>query len=75
MPVDVSSYLIRMWRETDPQPAPGWRYEVEHIQSGRRWSFETTKALLAFMASQAETPPDLGGEYKTIASDQMSSLR
>ena len=56
MPVEVSSYLIRLWRETvAPAPAPEWQSEVEHLQSGQRWSFETIAALLTFMAAQAET--------------------
>lgn len=58
MPVEVNSYLIRLWRETDAttDPTPEWQSEVEHLQSGQRWSFETTAALLAFMAVRAATP-------------------
>jgi hypothetical protein len=60
MPVEVSSYLIRLWRETGtvPEPAPEWRSEVEHLQSGQRWSFQTVPALLAFMTAQTQCPPD-----------------
>jgi hypothetical protein len=41
---EYASFLIRMWREVDPTaPDVGteWRGEIEHIQSGRQWSFDT----------------------------------
>jgi len=58
MTVEVSSYLIRLWRDAlpAPTPAPEWHCEVEHIQSGQRWSFETADALIAFITTQTHTP-------------------
>ena len=58
IPVEVSSYLIRLWREIAPSaPAPEWHCDIEHLQSGQHWSFETAAALLAFMAAQTQHPP------------------
>jgi hypothetical protein len=40
---DYASFLIRMWRETDPtvpDEVAEWRGEVEHIQSGGRRKFD-----------------------------------
>lgn len=58
------SFLVRLWRERSPEsPAPptDWHSEVEHIQSGRRWSFSTLDELLAFLRRQAEDPKVLDG--------------
>lgn len=50
------SFLVRMWREPSSEQ-PGartvWRGEVEHIQTGRRYAFETVEALLDFSRQQA----------------------
>jgi hypothetical protein len=57
------SFLIRLWREESPevlQPAVDWQGEVEHIQSGRRWTFSTLDGLLSFLRRQAEEPEVLG---------------
>ena len=46
------SFLIRLWREETPEvleQAAGWQGEVEHIQSGRRWTFSTLDELLGFL--------------------------
>ena len=51
------SFLVRMWREEDPEQ-PGrfgdWQGEVEHIQSGRQWSFVRLEELLEFLRRQTE---------------------
>jgi hypothetical protein len=55
MPIDYASFMIRLWRENDPQsPAPksDWLAEVEHIQSGEHWKFNTLDDLLAFLQVQ-----------------------
>ena len=52
-----ASFLIRLWRQTGPLKDHGpreWQSEVEHIQSGQRWSFNTIDGLLDFMRQQAE---------------------
>jgi len=55
------SFLVRLW--CDPRGhnrRDGWRAEVEHIQTGTRWSFSAPGDLLAFLeavfARDVETP-------------------
>jgi hypothetical protein len=53
------SFLIRLWRERNtesPEPTADWKSEVEHIQTGRRWTFSTLDKLLGFLRRQAENP-------------------
>lgn len=53
------SFLIRLWRERSPEspePTADWESEVEHIQTGRRWTFSTLDELLGFLRRQAENP-------------------
>jgi hypothetical protein len=43
-----ASYLVRLWRSAELEVSDtGWLGEIEHIQSGRRWRFETLEELLA----------------------------
>lgn len=70
--IEYASYLIRLWREAIP-PFRGegkkgevfeWHGEVEHIQSGRCWTFGSLDEVLAFLRQQARgidalsPPPD-----------------
>jgi len=56
-PTRYASFLVRLWREDDPQ-RPGrlgdWQGEVEHIQTGRRWAFAGLDELVGFLRRQAE---------------------
>ena len=59
-----ASFLVRLWREGDaelPAPAADWQGEVEHIQSGRRWTFSTLEELLDFLQRPAKAPEAPGG--------------
>lgn len=63
--VEYLSYLIRLWREgetTSDAPAAEWQGEVEHIQSGEKWSFASLSEVLAFLKSH----PGDGCDPKTI---------
>ena len=54
---DYASFLVRLWRRREPEPtqnAASWQGEVEHVQSGRRWSFDSLERLLAILSSQVE---------------------
>jgi hypothetical protein len=56
-PTDYASFLVRLWRRRElepPQDAAGWQGEVEHVQSGQRWSFDTLERLLTILCSQIE---------------------
>ena len=58
-PETYISFLVRMWREESlemPEPTGDWRGEVEHVQSGRRWTFDTLDKLLCFVRRLAEDP-------------------
>lgn len=49
------SFLVRLWREEAgdaSEPAGTWESQVEHIQTGRRWSFSTLPELLEFLGRQ-----------------------
>ena len=52
------SFLIRMWREPSPEwsdeLSADWHSEVEHIQSGQRWTFSTLDELLDFLRRWVE---------------------
>jgi hypothetical protein len=53
------SLLVRMWREANIEATatPGdWHSEVEHIQSGQQWKFETLNELVNFVYSLAHNP-------------------
>jgi hypothetical protein len=55
--VEYASFLIRLWREVgaeQPSTAPDWRSEVEHIQTGDCWQFETLEELLNFLRRESE---------------------
>jgi len=50
--VQYASFLVRLWRHSD-QNGEGistrWQSEVEHIQSGKSWRFNTLEELSAFL--------------------------
>ncbi|MDQ4077374.1 MAG: hypothetical protein M3220_14145 [Chloroflexota bacterium] len=48
------SFLLRLWREEVTELVTDWHSEVEHIQSGTRWTFATLAELLNFLDQQAE---------------------
>jgi len=51
------SFLVRLWREPAselPERTAGWQGEVEHIQSGRRWKFDSLDQLFAAIRRQVE---------------------
>ena len=57
--IEYASFLIRVWREQNPErgePTADWCGEVEHIQSGQRWTFSTLDELLGFLRRQTENP-------------------
>ena len=67
-PVEYVSFLVRLWREVNVSskaPAPDWHSEVEVIQTGQRWTFNSIDELLQFLRQQAidlDTSRDPGAE-------------
>jgi|Deesub1362B_J571_1020462.scaffolds.fasta_scaffold54737_1 hypothetical protein len=56
-PFEYASFLIRLWRERTPglpESVADWCSEVEHIQTGQRWTFSTLDELLDFLRRQAK---------------------
>lgn len=56
-PTAYASFLVRMWRECDPERSEvvsDWHGEVEHIQSGQRYTFRTLDETLSFLRRQAD---------------------
>jgi hypothetical protein len=56
VPVFYHSYLLRLWSE-EQAGSTEWHSQIDHIQSGRRWSFDTLDKLLDFLNRQTEDPP------------------
>jgi hypothetical protein len=55
--IEYASFLIRLWREQNAGPAceaVDWQSEVEHIQTGERWEFDTLEGLLSFLRRETE---------------------
>ena len=54
--LQYASFLIRLWRQESADlvehPVEG-QSEVEHIQTGDRWSFGSLDEVLAFLRDQA----------------------
>lgn len=58
--IRYASFLIRVWREEHADAAGtvgDWQSEVEHIQSGKRWAFESMDELLDFLRIEADSLP------------------
>ena len=56
-PPTYVSFLVRLWRESTPElpeQTVGWQGEVEHIQSGRHWTFDGLDQLFASIRQQVE---------------------
>lgn len=51
------SFLIRLWHERSqeaPAPPIEWHSEIECIQTGQRWTFDTLEELLNFLHRHAK---------------------
>jgi hypothetical protein len=62
-PIEYASFLIRLWREASADAtasASNWCSEIEHIQSGRRWAFNTLDETLSFLRQQVDDFEILG---------------
>ncbi len=51
------SFLIRLWREPaseQPEQTAHWHGELEHIQNGHRWTFDSLDHLFDLIRLQVE---------------------
>ena len=58
-----ASFLVRLWHKDKPglpEDTDDWQGEVEHIQSSRRWTFDTLNELLSVLRRQAAGPASVG---------------
>jgi hypothetical protein len=56
-PPTYASFLVRLWREDDPErekPAAGWQGEVQHIQTSQRRDFGTLDELLGLLRQASD---------------------
>lgn len=49
------SYLLRLWREKEAIEIPAWHGEIESIQSGQKWEFDSLETFVVFLRSQGFT--------------------
>ena len=59
MCIEYASFLIRLWREAGADTTvllTDWCSEVEHIQTGQRWTFGTLDELFEFLRQALEQP-------------------
>ncbi len=60
--IEYGSFLIRIWRTIGTDPADresGWKSEMDHIQSGHSWSFNSIEELFAFLQEFSEVSENL----------------
>jgi hypothetical protein len=58
--IQYASYLIRLWRLYEQDSASvEWQSEIQHIQSGKTWNFQTIAELEAFLHQRAREPEGL----------------
>ncbi len=58
-PMTYLSFLVRLWHEPNTESSvqpTHWKGEVEHIQSGQRWTFETLDEVLSFLRQRVSNP-------------------
>jgi hypothetical protein len=56
--IEYASFLIRLWRKNSGANSDeplDWSSEVEHVQSGERWTFESLSDLLGFLRRETES--------------------
>lgn len=53
-PTNYISFVVRLWCVKTSVDAPGWQAEIEHIQTGGHWTFDTVEELLDFLRQQAK---------------------
>lgn len=54
-PESYHSYLVRFWREdVGVEPEGEWRGEVESVQTGHKWRFDSLEAMAQFLNTEAQ---------------------
>jgi hypothetical protein len=75
-PDDYGSFLVRLWyAHQEGNRDHAGHAEVEHIQSGARWSFHTCDALLTFLQRAIHRIQSLDDRRSTIYTRRSAMLR
>ena len=59
---EYASFIVRLWCKDSPntrETTADLHSEVEHIQTGQRWSFATLDETLSFLRQQANALDEL----------------
>ncbi len=63
--LEYTSFLVRFWRRVTPtEKVVEWGGEIEHIQTGQRWSFDRVQDMLDFLRHRASYPRNWEGEKR-----------
>jgi hypothetical protein len=54
--IHYHAYLLRLWSE-EKEGAMEWSSQLDHLQSGRRLSFDTLEQLFEFLRQQTKESP------------------
>lgn len=74
--IEYASFLVRIWRHRggDSSGLPTeWHSEMEHIQTGEHWEFETLQDLLDFLRRKAEPRQALTSPLEQLQRDGASA--
>lgn len=44
------SFLLRVWQEGEAETSTTWRGEVESIQTGQKWQFDSLTTMFELLA-------------------------
>lgn len=62
------SFVVRFWcNQAGPEQPDRWPGEIEHIQSGTRWNFNTLSELLTFLQPIVTPEASSQGQSEKIA--------
>ncbi len=51
------SFLLRLWQEGEAETSATWHGEVESIQTGRKWQFDSLELIIDFLRTQILADP------------------
>ncbi len=57
-----ASYLLRVWREGDGPET--WQGEIESIQSGQKWQFDSLELIIGFLQTRILATPINDPDHK-----------
>jgi hypothetical protein len=58
------SFLLRLWQEGEAETSATWRGEVESIQTGRKWQFDSLELIISYLRTQILADPTNNPDQK-----------